>query len=60
MVGSAVESVFQEAERTSTDLIVLGARGRSPAVRFLLGSVSDAVVHRARCAVLVEKIPKRG
>lgn len=35
------------------DLLVLGSRGYGPLRRVLLGSVSSAVVNRARCPVLV-------
>jgi len=35
------------------DLLVLGSRGYGPLRRVLLGSVSSAVINRARCPVLV-------
>jgi nucleotide-binding universal stress UspA family protein len=35
------------------DLIVVGSHGRKGLDRFLLGSVSHAIVHRANCSVLV-------
>lgn len=37
----------------SHDLIVVGSHGRKGLDRFLLGSVSHAIVHRANCSVLV-------
>ena len=38
---------------TSHDLIVIGSHGRKGFERFLLGSVSHAIVHRANTSVLV-------
>jgi len=35
------------------DLIVVGSHGRKGLDRFLLGSVSHGIVHRALCPVLV-------
>ena len=35
------------------DLLVVGSHGRNKLERFLLGSVSHSVVHRASCSVLV-------
>ena len=35
------------------DLVVVGSHGRKGLDRFLLGSVSHAIVHRAPCSVLV-------
>jgi nucleotide-binding universal stress UspA family protein len=37
----------------SHDLIVVGSHGRKGLDRFLLGSVSHGIVHRAGCSVLV-------
>ena len=51
--GDAEEGILAAAEAESADLIVVGSRGRSGLGRYLLGSISDAVVHRADCPVLV-------
>lgn len=51
-VGQAAETICDQAEKLSADLIVVGARGARPA-RWLLGSVSDRVVHHAKRAVAV-------
>ena len=37
------------------DLIVAGTRGRSPEQEAYLGSVSNALTHRACCSVLIVK-----
>jgi nucleotide-binding universal stress UspA family protein len=51
--GDAKSEILEEAEKWGADLIVLGSHGRKGLVRFLLGSVSDAVAHHARCSVQV-------
>src|SRR5262245_37774735 len=45
--------LLEEAERWGADNIFVGARGLSRVERFLLGSVSAAVVARAHCSVEV-------
>lgn len=37
----------------TTDLIVIGTHGRSGLCHTLLGSVAEAVLHRAPCPVLM-------
>lgn len=53
--GLAAEVILEQALRCSNDLIVIGSRGLGQAGEFLLGSVSDQVVHDATCPVLVVK-----
>jgi nucleotide-binding universal stress UspA family protein len=53
--GDPREAVVRVAEEWQADLLVLGARGLGAIERFLLGSVSLAVAHRADCPVLVVK-----
>jgi nucleotide-binding universal stress UspA family protein len=52
-LGNPVPMIFEEAARLKPDLIMLGSRGRKGVARFVLGSVSHAVLHRMPCAVLV-------
>ncbi len=47
------ESIVEEAQKWSADLIVLGSHGYGFWERMLLGSVSNAVVHHAPCSVLI-------
>jgi nucleotide-binding universal stress UspA family protein len=51
------DAILQAAR--GADAIVLGSRGHSLLGRFLMGSVSRAVVQRARCPVLVVKARQR-
>jgi nucleotide-binding universal stress UspA family protein len=50
--GHAVDCIIEQARRDSTDLIVIGTRGRSGLARAVLGSVAERVLTEARCAVL--------
>lgn len=55
--GDPVDRVVEFAGKHSPDLIVVGSRGLSAAGRFLLGSVSDGILHHVHCSVLVVKSP---
>jgi nucleotide-binding universal stress UspA family protein len=57
IVGRAASVVLDVAERTSAELVILGARGHGAIDRVLLGSVSAEVVDHARCPVLVSRKP---
>jgi nucleotide-binding universal stress UspA family protein len=49
--GSPRQVIVEEAERWGADLIVMGSRGMGAWNRLVLGSVSSAVVHHAKCSV---------
>jgi nucleotide-binding universal stress UspA family protein len=51
--GPAVDEILDLAEEVGADLIVLGSRGHGPVERLVVGSISEGVVHHARCPVLV-------
>lgn len=51
LTGNPAEQVAQSAE--AFDLLVVGSHARSGLDRFLLGSVSQALLHKAPCSVLV-------
>lgn len=51
--GDPGDGIIAAAESEKADMIVVGSHGRSSVGRYLLGSVSDHVVHRAQCPVLV-------
>ena len=52
-VGTPVETICSQAAERGADLIVVGARGMGKGGRWLLGSVSDRVVHHAGRPVTV-------
>lgn len=52
-MGPVADTIIDTANHRNADLIVMGARGLGPGRRFLLGSVSDRVVHHAHCPVTV-------
>ena len=51
--GSPVDAVLDLCEELRPGLLVMGSRGLGPVRRLLVGSVSEGVVHHARCPVLV-------
>ncbi|MFE6508199.1 universal stress protein [Nocardioides sp. NPDC057767] len=54
---SVAETLVDEAERVSADLVVVGLRRRSRTGKFLLGSTAQTVLLRAHCDVLAIRIP---
>lgn len=55
--GPASQAIVDEAESWGADLIVMGSRGQGTWGRLLLGSVSSAVVHHAKCSVEIVRKP---
>lgn len=53
--GYPAPTILREAEDQKADLIVVGCRGMGAVGRFLLGSVSDRVLHHAPCSVMIVK-----
>ena len=56
--GPPSQVIVEEAESWRADLIVMGSRGLGAWNRLLLGSVSSAVVHHAKCSVEIVRISK--
>ena len=52
-LGTPAEAILTEARQLQSDLILMGTRGRKGVTRFVLGSVSHAVLHQMPCPVLV-------
>ena len=52
-VGRPAQVIVEAAKSWGADLIVVGSHGHGFWGRLTLGSVSDAVVHHAPCAVLL-------
>ncbi len=55
--GRPSDAILAEAERQAADLIVMGTHGRRGMDRWLLGSVTEKVLRKARCPVLVVRKP---
>ncbi len=51
-MGSVYNEVLEEADRTGSDLIVIGSHRHTMAT-YLLGSNASTIVRHARCSVLV-------
>jgi nucleotide-binding universal stress UspA family protein len=51
--GNAGEEILRAADKENVDAIVIGHRGRSIKAELLLGSVSQNVIHHAKCPVLI-------
>jgi nucleotide-binding universal stress UspA family protein len=56
--GTAVEVILDEANKLNIDLIVVGSHGHSAVYHLMVGSVSEGVLHRSTCPVLV--VPTHG
>ena len=56
--GSPAQVIVDEAESWGAHSIVMGSRGLGIWNRLLLGSVSNAVVHHAKCSVEVVRTPQ--
>ena len=57
--GSPAQVIVDEAESWGADLIIMGSRGLGIWNRLLLGSVSNAVVHHAKCSVEIVRTPQK-
>ena len=53
--GDAKSEIPDFAKNSKFDIIVMGSRGFTPVKELLLGSVSNAVVHKSNVPVLVVK-----
>jgi nucleotide-binding universal stress UspA family protein len=51
--GAAVEVILDEASKLNADLIVVGSHGHGAVYHLLVGSVSEGVLHRSTCPVLI-------
>jgi nucleotide-binding universal stress UspA family protein len=52
LVGRPDTEIVHHADKTHSDLIILGTHGRSGLPHVLLGSVAEKVVQHAHCPVL--------
>jgi len=57
--GSAPEKIMEAADKTPDSLIGMWTHGRSGLGRWVMGSVTDKVVHHAKSAVLVMRASEK-
>ncbi len=57
VAGATVDTILAQADHLKADLIVIGSHGRGALYRALVGSVSEGVLRRSPCPVLV--VPSR-
>jgi len=53
--GNTVKSIISFAESKKIDLLIMGSSGRGNFDKILLGSVSNGVMQKAKCPVLIIK-----
>jgi len=51
--GSTVETILKKATKISADMIVVGTHGKGAMSRLLVGSVSEGILRKAKCTILV-------
>ncbi|VGO16805.1 Putative universal stress protein [Pontiella desulfatans] len=56
--GDAAKTIVEKAKELRSGIIILGSHGHGLLHKALLGSVSEAVMHHAKCNVLV--VPRAG
>lgn len=52
-IGSIKEEILLAAQEWAADLIIMGSNGRTGFDHFISGSVSESVIRKAHCPVLV-------
>lgn len=55
LIGTPETKIVEIASAMKADLVIVGSHGYNLWERLLLGSVSDTVVHKAPCSVMVVK-----
>ena len=56
--GATAETILNQASKLDADMIVVGSHGRGAMYQLLVGSVSEAVLHRSECPIHV--VPTHG
>ena len=51
--GATVETILARAKKLRADMIVVGTHGRGAMYQLLVGSVSEGLLHSAKCPLLV-------
>lgn len=56
--GYPVEKILSEARTLDTDLIVMGSHGHGAVFSLLVGSITEGVMRKSKCPVLVVPSPQ--
>jgi nucleotide-binding universal stress UspA family protein len=59
MIGSPADAIVHAAKEHDADLIIVGRRSTNPLKRLLGQSISEAVLHKAHCTVLIARARTR-
>ncbi len=51
--NSEVEAILDESRKNSVDMILLGSHGHGALYHLLIGSVSEGVIRKASCPVII-------
>lgn len=57
--GATIETILKEASKLKAETIVIGSHGHGALYKTLVGSVSEGVIHRAFCPILIVPAQKR-
>jgi len=57
--GAPAETILAEASKLGVDMTIVGSHGRGMVYQLLLGSVSEAVLRKSECPILIVPIRKR-
>lgn len=55
LLGGPADQILEEQKEKKVDLIVMGSRGLGAVHQVIMGSVSQTVLHRAPCPVMIVK-----
>lgn len=58
--GPPLDHILAQAETSRVDLIVIGSHSRGPLYHLFVGGVTDGILKRARCPVLVVPLSDAG
>ncbi len=51
--GATVETILEKAEELNVDAIITGSHGKGAVYRLLVGSVSEALLHKSRIPLVI-------
>lgn len=57
--GETVKNILKEAKKLSVDMIIIGSHGKGAAMRLLVGSTSEGVLHSSPIPMLIIPTHKR-